>query len=193
MLLPLFIAVGAVVLLDIGSPVLFWQQRLGANGRRFLLYKFRTMRPPFDWDGNPVSADEKLTRIGHLLRETSLDELPQLLNVLVGDMSLIGPRPLLPEDQPRNSVVRLSVRPGMTGWAQVNGGKALTADQKEKLDEWYIRNASIWLDLQIVLKTLQFVLAGARRTREQSTTAGTLSIGGALPVAHQNKKSQTVG
>jgi lipopolysaccharide/colanic/teichoic acid biosynthesis glycosyltransferase len=163
-LLPLFIGVGVVAFMDVGSPILFWQQRLGVRGSRFLLYKFRTMRPPFDWRGNAILPSQQLSRLGRLLRETSLDELPQLLNVLVGDMSLIGPRPLLPEDQPANSAVRLLVRPGITGWAQVNGGKLITAEEKEKLDEWYIRNASIWLDLRIVLKTIQIVLASARRS-----------------------------
>jgi lipopolysaccharide/colanic/teichoic acid biosynthesis glycosyltransferase len=118
------------------------------------------MRTPFDSQGNPITAQEKVSLIGKLLRDSSLDELPQLLNVLVGDMSLIGPRPLLPEDQPKNSTVRLSVRPGITGWAQVNGGKLLTAEDKEKLDEWYVRNASLLVDLKIVFKTLQMMYAG---------------------------------
>jgi lipopolysaccharide/colanic/teichoic acid biosynthesis glycosyltransferase len=163
-LLPLFIGVGVVALLDVGSPALFWQQRMGARGRWFLLYKFRTLRAPFDWRGNVVPANQRLSRIGQLLRDTSLDELPQLLNVLVGDMSLIGPRPLLPVDQPKNSALRLMVAPGITGWAQVNGRKLLTPDEKEKLDGWYVRNASIWLDVRIVFKTLQIVLEGARQS-----------------------------
>jgi len=162
-LLPLFVGVAVVAFMDVGSPVFFWQQRLGVRGSRFLLYKFRTLRPPFDWRGNAVPQSEQLSWLGRLLRETSLDELPQLLNVLVGDMSLIGPRPLLPEDQPANSAVRLLVRPGITGWAQVNGGKRVTPQEKEKLDEWYIRNATLRLDLRIILKTMQTVMAGARR------------------------------
>jgi len=159
-LLPLFVLASIMVFIDVGSPVLFWQQRVGMGGRSFLLYKFRTLRPPFNWRGDPILPNERLSWIGYLMRETSLDELPQLLNVLVGDMSLIGPRPLLPEDQPANASVRLSVRPGITGWAQVNGRKLLTADEKDKLDEWYIRNASLWLDLRIILKTLQVILLG---------------------------------
>jgi lipopolysaccharide/colanic/teichoic acid biosynthesis glycosyltransferase len=159
-LLPLFVLASIMVLIEVGSPVLFWQQRVGTGGRSFLLYKFRTLRPPFDWRGEGIPPNERLSWIGYLMRETSLDELPQLLNVLVGDMSLIGPRPLLPEDQPANASVRLTVRPGITGWAQVNGRKLLTADEKEKFDEWYIRNASLWLDLQIILRTLQIILLG---------------------------------
>jgi lipopolysaccharide/colanic/teichoic acid biosynthesis glycosyltransferase len=165
-LLPLMIGVCVIVFLDVGSPVLFWQQRLGVGGRKFLLYKFRTLSAPFDWRGEPLPPSQRLSRIGHLLRDTSLDELPQLLNVLVGDMSLIGPRPLLPEDQPNDSAERLLVRPGITGWAQVNGGKLVTVDDKKQLDGWYIRNASMWLDLRIVLRTLRIVLVGAGRSNE---------------------------
>ena len=161
-LLPPMVAVGLCVLVDLGSPVLFWQQRLGMNGSRFLLYKFRTLRAPFDWRGNPIPPEERLSRIGRALRDTSLDELPQLLNILVGNMSLIGPRPLLPEDQPANPSIRLSVRPGISGWAQVNGGKRLTPKQKDELDEWYVKNASLWVDLKIALKTMQILLWQAR-------------------------------
>jgi lipopolysaccharide/colanic/teichoic acid biosynthesis glycosyltransferase len=163
LLLPLFAGVGLLVLLDVGSPVFFWQQRLGQRQRSFLIYKFRTLQLPFDWRGQRVPENERMSWIGQLLRETSLDELPQLLNVLVGDMSLIGPRPLLPEDQPSNPTVRLMVRPGITGWAQVNGAKLLTPEEKDELDEWYIRNASLWLDLRILVMTLEFVLKGPCR------------------------------
>jgi lipopolysaccharide/colanic/teichoic acid biosynthesis glycosyltransferase len=105
-----------------------------------------------------------VSRIGRFLRRTRLDELPQLLNVLAGDMSLIGPRPLLLRDQPRNAAARLAVRPGITGWAQVNGGVLLSPDEKEQLDEWYIRNASPLLDLRIIALTLRMLLRGDRRT-----------------------------
>jgi lipopolysaccharide/colanic/teichoic acid biosynthesis glycosyltransferase len=98
-----------------------------------------------------------------MLRATRFDELPQLLNVLVGDMSLIGPRPLLPHDQPPNPVLRLMVRPGITGWAQVNGGNLLTAEEKNKLDEWYIRNASFLVDMRIFLMTLRTIMLGEKR------------------------------
>ncbi len=163
---PLFITACLLVLLDVGSPVLFWQQRIGQGGSNFLLHKFRTLRPPFDWQGQPVPEDRRLSWIGRLLRKTRLDELPQLFNVLVGDMSLIGPRPLLPHDQPTNPSVRLSARPGITGWAQVNGGNLVTVDEKGALDEWYIRNASLWLDLRIVGLTFLFLLTGERRSEQ---------------------------
>jgi lipopolysaccharide/colanic/teichoic acid biosynthesis glycosyltransferase len=155
---PLLMIAAALVLLDVGLPVLFWQQRIGQGGRRFMLHKFRTLRAPFDWRGEPVQDRQKLSFIGQLLRQTRLDELPQLLNVLVGDMALIGPRPLLPEDQPTNPATRLMVRPGITGWAQVNGGKFLTPQEKDAYDEFYIRNASPWFDLRIIFMTLKVLL-----------------------------------
>jgi lipopolysaccharide/colanic/teichoic acid biosynthesis glycosyltransferase len=105
-----------------------------------------------------------------LLRKSRLDELPQLLNVLVGDMSLIGPRPLLPLDQPSDSSARLMVRPGITGWAQVNGGKLITPEEKSALDEWYVRNASLWIDLKIIGKTILFMFGGeSRHTRTETS------------------------
>jgi len=161
-LLPLWLMTTALVLIDVGMPVLFWQQRIGLHGRPFLLYKFRTMRLPFDWRGLPIAEERRTSWIGYFLRETRLDELPQLLNVLVGDMDLIGPRPLLPRDQPANPTTRLMVRPGITGWAQINGATLLSPDEKDKLDEWYILNASLWLDLRIICMTLP-VMVGPRR------------------------------
>jgi lipopolysaccharide/colanic/teichoic acid biosynthesis glycosyltransferase len=163
-LLPHFIVVSALALLDVGRPVMFWQQRTGLRGRPFVLYKIRTLRAPFDWHGRPVPEEQRLSWVGRWLRKSRLDELPQLLNVLVGDMSLIGPRPLLVQDQPPNLAVRLMVRPGITGWAQVNGGTLVTPIEKDKLDEWYIRNASLWLDLRIMLMTIQFMFSGERRS-----------------------------
>jgi lipopolysaccharide/colanic/teichoic acid biosynthesis glycosyltransferase len=133
---PLWLVAAGLALIDVGSPVFFWQQRVGLAGRRFLLFKFRTLRTPFDERGHKLSDDERVSGIGCFLRRSRLDELPQLLNVLVGDMSLIGPRPLLLRDQPKNMAARLMVRPGITGWAQVNGGVLLSADEKELLDEW---------------------------------------------------------
>jgi lipopolysaccharide/colanic/teichoic acid biosynthesis glycosyltransferase len=163
-LAPLWAFAACLVLLDIGSPVFFWQQRVGLDGRSFLLYKFRTLRNPFDERGHKLAEAQRVSPIGGFLRRSRLDELPQLLNVLVGDMSLIGPRPLLPRDQPRNVAARLSVRPEITGWAQVNGGALLLPDEKEQLDEWYIRNASPSLDLRIIALTLMMFLRGDRRT-----------------------------
>jgi lipopolysaccharide/colanic/teichoic acid biosynthesis glycosyltransferase len=168
--IPLFIATAGLALLDVGSPTLFWQQRLGRNGRTFLLRKFRTMKAPFDWRGLPIPEENRLSRIGRLLRSTSLDELPQLLNVLVGDMSLIGPRPLLPQDQPADPTVRLLVRPGITGWAQVNGARLLNAEQKDRFDDWYIRNASLLVDLRILMMSFQLILSGSRQVEASVAT-----------------------
>lgn len=162
LLLPLFLGVSTLVVLDVGTPLLFWQRRVGQGGRAFQIYKFRTMRTPFDRFGEALPENLRLSPIGRLLRKTGMDELPQLLNVLVGDMSLIGPRPLLPQDQPADPTIRLLVRPGITGWAQVNGGKEITNGEKGDLDEWYIRNASPWLDLRILLLTCRYVLVGNR-------------------------------
>ncbi len=167
-LTPILVGVSLCVLVDLGAPVLFWQQRLGVNGSRFLMYKFRTLRPPFDWRGNPIPPDKRLSNVGRILRDTSLDELPQLLNILVGNMSLIGPRPLLPEDQPENPTVRLMVRPGITGWAQINGGKLLTPNEKDQLDEWYVKNASFWIDLKVALRTARILIM---RTRSGESAA----------------------
>jgi lipopolysaccharide/colanic/teichoic acid biosynthesis glycosyltransferase len=158
LLSPVLIVAGVLVLFDVGPPIFFWQERLGWKGRSFLIYKFRTLRAPFDSAGKPTLAGRRPNAIGKFLRTTRIDELPQLLNVLLGDMSLIGPRPLLPEDQPSNTSVRLSVRPGISGWAQVNGAKLVTKEDKEKLDEWYVRNASLRADLQITVMTLKLML-----------------------------------
>lgn len=171
LLFPIFLVAGLLVLLDVGSPVLFWQERLGWKGRSFLIYKFRTLKAPFDSAGNPTLVEREPSALGRFLRATRIDELPQLLNVLFGDMSLIGPRPLLPEDQPSNTSLRLSVRPGITGWAQVNGAKLVTKDEKEALDEWYIANASIGLDLQIAGKTLQLMLRSRLSSQEAAADA----------------------
>jgi lipopolysaccharide/colanic/teichoic acid biosynthesis glycosyltransferase len=164
--LPLLVMTALMVLLDVGWPVLFWQQRTGQGGRPLQLYKLRTLRPPFDRSGQRIPEEKRLSGIGRLLRQTRFDELPQLLNVLVGDMSLIGPRPLLPRDQPPNSALRLMVRPGITGWAQVNGGTLLSPTEKDALDVWYIRNASLWLDLRIIGMTFFRLLKSDRRCEE---------------------------
>jgi lipopolysaccharide/colanic/teichoic acid biosynthesis glycosyltransferase len=175
-LLPLIVGAAVVVLIDVGSPLLFWQRRLGARGRWFLLYKFRTLRPPLNKRGESIAATDRLSRIGRLLRDTSLDELPQLFSVLAGDMSLIGPRPLLPVDQPRNATVRLMVPPGITGWAQVNGRKSLTPEEKEQLDAWYIRNASLRVDALIVAKTVALLLSGISRSYRASEAGEGLRV-----------------
>jgi lipopolysaccharide/colanic/teichoic acid biosynthesis glycosyltransferase len=166
LLSPLFLLAAFLVLLNVGTPILFWQERLGWKGRSFLIYKFRTLGAPFDSDGAPTFSGRQPSAIGRMLRATRLDEFPQLLNVLLGDMSLIGPRPLLPEDQPSNVSLRLSVRPGISGWAQINGAKLVSREEKEKLDEWYVRHASFLLDLRIAFATLRLMLGSRLSSRE---------------------------
>jgi len=164
LLAPLFVGVSVMILFDVGSPVIFWQQRVAQGGGSFFLYKFRTLRAPFDEQGRPVADAQRLSFVGRFLRKTRFDELPQLFNVLVGNMSLIGPRPLLPCDQPINSKLRLAARPGITGWAQINGGNLITNDEKGALDDWYVRDASPWLDLRIIGLTFLFLFRGERRS-----------------------------
>ncbi len=161
-LAPVAGVVALVTLLDVGRPLLFWQERVGRHGGRFLLFKFRTLRAPFDRHGRIVGAADRVTAVGRFLRSTRLDEIPQLWNVLAGDMSLIGPRPLLPRDQPADPSRRLSVRPGITGWAQVHGGALVSAEQKEALDAWYVEHASLAIDARIAGKTLLHLLRGER-------------------------------
>ncbi len=163
---PLVALVAFIVALDVGFPLIFWQQRPGLWARPFKLYKFRTMRAPHDKHSQRIPDDERSSAVGRILRRTRLDELPQLYNVLVGDMSFVGPRPLLPHDQPPDSAARLSVRPGITGWAQVNGGRIISPSDKWILDIWYVRNASFALDLKIVLSTLKMILFGDRINTE---------------------------
>jgi lipopolysaccharide/colanic/teichoic acid biosynthesis glycosyltransferase len=161
-LTPVVVLVAFIVALDVGFPVIFWQQRPGLYGRPFKLYKYRTMRAAHDKHLGRIRDDQRSSAIGQLLRRTRLDELPQLYNVLVGDMSLIGPRPLLPCDQAPEYAARLSVRPGITGWAQVNGGRIISASDKLILDIWYVNNASLMLDLAISFRTVGMILFGDR-------------------------------
>ncbi|MUG31589.1 sugar transferase [Psychrobacter sanguinis] len=146
---------------DLGSPVLFKQTRPGLDGQPFEMIKFRTMKDATDKDGNLLPDSERLTPFGQKLRSTSLDELPELWNVLKGDMSLVGPRPLLMEYLPlynSEQARRHKVRPGVTGYAQVNGRNAISWEEKFKLDTWYVDNQSIWLDFKILVKTVKQVL-----------------------------------
>lgn len=145
----------------LGSPVLFRQVRPGRDGKPFEMVKFRTMRDAVDADGNPLADSERMTPFGGFLRASSLDELPELWNVLKGDMSLVGPRPLLMEYLPLYSQEqnrRHEARPGVTGWAQVNGRNALGWDEKFELDVWYVDNQSFWLDLKIIFMTIKKVV-----------------------------------
>lgn len=160
-LLPLLIVIVALVRLRLGTPVLFRQQRPGLHGRPFTLLKFRTMTEVRDAHGNPWPDSERLTALGRFLRNTSLDELPELINILRGEMSLVGPRPLLmqyldrytPEQRRRHQAL-----PGLTGWAQVNGRNTLTWEQKFTLDVWYVDHQSLQLDLRILALTVWKIL-----------------------------------
>ncbi|MGE3643980.1 MAG: sugar transferase [Beijerinckiaceae bacterium] len=155
--LPALLVVALLVRNRMGAPVFFRQTRPGLHGKPFKMIKFRTMRDAVDAQGNPLPDSERLTPLGKWLRSTSLDELPELWNVLKGDMSLVGPRPLLMEYLPLYSpeqARRHEVRPGVTGWAQINGRNAISWDEKFRLDVWYVDNQSIWLDLQIIWLTI---------------------------------------
>ncbi|MCH7330895.1 sugar transferase [Acinetobacter modestus] len=159
---PLYIFVAYKVKKNLGSPVLFRQVRPGLNGIPFEMIKFRTMKDAVDIQGNPLPDHERLTPFGKMLRSTSLDEMPELWNVIKGDMSIVGPRPLLMEYLPlynNEQAKRHNVRPGMTGHAQVNGRNAIGWDEKFKLDTWYVENQSVWLDFKIMLKTVKKVIA----------------------------------
>jgi lipopolysaccharide/colanic/teichoic acid biosynthesis glycosyltransferase len=159
---PLVALVAFIAALDVGFPVIFWQQRPGLHGRPFKLYKFRTMRAPHDKYRTRIPDEQRLSAVGKILRRTRLDELPQFYNVLIGDMSLVGPRPLLPCDQAAEYAARLSMRPGITGWAQVNGGRIISTSDKLTLDIWYVQNASWILDVAILFRTVRMVLFGDR-------------------------------
>ena len=144
-----------------GSPVLFKQVRPGLRGRPFMMYKFRTMTDERDIQGRLLPDEQRLTKLGRFLRSTSLDELPELFNVLKGDMSLVGPRPLLMEYLPLytpEQARRHEVRPGITGWAQVNGRNAISWEEKFRYDVWYVDNWSFWLDIKILWMTIVSVL-----------------------------------
>jgi sugar transferase EpsL len=157
LLSPLLGLLALLVRRKLGSPVLFRQQRPGLHGRPFTLIKFRTMTDTRDAQGNLLPDAERLTRFGRFLRSSSLDELPELWNVVCGDMSLVGPRPLLMrylERYTSEQMRRHEVKPGITGWAQVNGRNAITWEEKFALDVWYVDNASLWLDLKIIALTV---------------------------------------
>jgi len=156
-LAPLILFIALLIWVTMGRPILFRQRRVGYQGQVFTIYKFRTMTEERDENGNLLPDEQRLTRFGRFLRETSLDELPELFNVLKGDMSVVGPRPLLVEYLPYYTPEerkRHNMRPGITGWAQVNGRNAITWDQKLALDVWYVDNWSFWLDFKIILMTI---------------------------------------
>lgn len=161
LLSPVIAVVAYMIRRRLGSPVLFRQVRPGMNGKPFEMVKFRTMRDAVDAHGNALPDAQRMTPFGSFLRSSSLDELPELWNVIKGDMSLVGPRPLLMEYLPLYNAEQLrrhDVRPGVTGWAQINGRNALTWEEKFKLDTWYVDHRSFWLDLKIIFLTVRKVL-----------------------------------
>ena len=159
---PVYFAVAHKVKKNLGSPVLFRQVRPGLHGKPFERIKFRTMKDALDAEGHPLPDSERLTPFGKMLRATSLDEMPELWNVIKGDMSIVGPRPLLMEYLPlynSDQAKRHNVRPGITGYAQVNGRNAISWEKKFELDTWYVEHQSLWLDFKIMLKTIKKVIA----------------------------------
>lgn len=153
---PVMLLVAFLIRRKLGKPVLFRQVRPGLGGKPFKMFKFRTMKDAYDAHGRPLPDEQRMTSLGQFLRSTSIDELPELVNVLKGDMSLVGPRPLLMEYLPlysENQRRRHDVRPGITGWAQINGRNAISWQKKFELDLWYVDNQSIWLDLKILFLT----------------------------------------
>ena len=170
---PILLIVAILVKTKLGSPILFRQQRVGLNGEIFEMVKFRTMKDATDLEGHPLPDEERLTKFGQLLRKTSLDELPELWNVLKGDMSLVGPRPLLVEYLPLYSTEQMKrhhVRPGITGYAQVNGRNNISWTKKFELDVYYVENFSLWLDMKILFQTVAKVLGQADINQEGNVT-----------------------
>jgi lipopolysaccharide/colanic/teichoic acid biosynthesis glycosyltransferase len=171
---PILAGIALAVRISMGSPVIFRQERAGFRGRPFTLYKFRSMRDAVDGRGVALSDSARLTAIGRFLRRSSLDELPELWNVLKGDMSLVGPRPLFLHYLPLYNATqarRHDVPPGMTGWTQVSGRNALSWDEKFALDVWYVDNCSFWLDLRILLMTARAVVFGRGISQPGHATA----------------------
>lgn len=185
LLAPVLLLLALLVRLNLGSPVLFSQMRPGLDGKPFRMLKFRSMRDGRSEAGELLPDELRLTPFGKLLRASSLDELPGLWSVATGDMSLVGPRPLLMEYLPlysQRQALRHNVRPGITGWAQVNGRNAISWDEKFKLDVWYVENQSFWLDIKILLLTVRkvFVREGISGGGEvtMSKFTGSSSAGG---------------
>lgn len=173
-LAPAMAATAALLRVGVGSPVLFRHERPGQGGKPFTLYKFRTMRDASGPDGQPLPDEERLTGVGKLVRSLSLDELPQLWNVLKGDMSLVGPRPLLMKYLPRytpRQARRNEVRPGITGWTAVNGRNALSWEEKFEFDTWYVENWSLALDLKILALTVKRVVSRSGVSSEGHATS----------------------
>lgn len=162
MLAPIMGLAALVTIVDVGFPVLFWQQRPGLGAHPFKVFKFRTMAAAHDAQGRRRLESQRVSRIGNAMRRTRADELPQLISILMGRMSFVGPRPLLPIDQPADYSARLLVRPGLTGWAQIKGGRAISPTDKAALDVWYVKNMSFMLDVKIILGTIPMILFGEK-------------------------------
>ena len=174
LLAPVFVLLSLIIYLDLGRPILFRQQRPGLRGKPFTFFKFRTMDNRTDENGQLLPDDARLTALGRFLRKTSLDELPQLFNVIKGDMSLIGPRPLLMEYlelYTAEQMRRHEVKPGITGWAQVNGRNAITWEEKFRLDLWYVDHHSFLLDLRITVMTVIKIIVRDGISQEGMATA----------------------
>jgi lipopolysaccharide/colanic/teichoic acid biosynthesis glycosyltransferase len=190
LLLPVMLIVAILVRIKLGSPVIFAQKRPGLNCRIFTLYKFRTMNDARDDQGKPLPDAERLTRLGRFLRSASLDELPELFNILAGQMSLVGPRPLLISYLDRytpEQLRRQNVLPGLTGWAQVNGRNAISWEEKFKLDIWYVDHWSLALDFKILWMTFSKVF-----NREAISAPGQATVGEFLGSAANNKDKSEV-
>ena len=159
--IPIFLIISLLVLINLGRPIIFHQLRPGYHAKPFKIYKFRTMREKLDSKSKPLSDNKRLTHFGKFLRSTSLDELPSLVNVLLGNMSLVGPRPLLMEYLAlynKEEAKRHNVKPGITGWAQINGRNKISWSEKFDLDVWYVENQSFFLDLKILLMTAKKIV-----------------------------------
>jgi lipopolysaccharide/colanic/teichoic acid biosynthesis glycosyltransferase len=192
LLSPVMAVVALAVWYKLGRPILFVQERPGLGARPIRVFKFRTMHDARDGRGDPLPDSERLPAFGRRLRRWSLDELPQLVNVIRGDLSLVGPRPLLPEYLPLYSARqarRHDVRPGITGWAQVHGRNAVTWPQRLELDVWYVEHRSLWLDLRILIMTVGALLSARERASDGSVLmerfAGERAADGWLPTSPQ--------
>jgi sugar transferase EpsL len=185
--LPFLLLLWLLVALILGRPILFSQLRPGLHGKPFRLYKFRTMTSAVGPDGTPLPDSQRLTRFGRFLRSTSLDELPELINIIRGEMAFVGPRPLLMEYLPLytpEQMRRHDVLPGITGWAQVNGRNAISWEEKFALDVWYVDNRSFWLDCRILLLTVLRVLRRSDITAANGTAMPLFTGTTSKPVQH---------
>ena len=170
---PVLAILAIIIRAKLGSPILFRQQRPGLGGRGFVIYKFKTMTDQYDAAGRLLPDEQRLPTLGRFLRSTSLDELPELINVLKGDMSIVGPRPLMMKYLDRytpEQARRHEVKPGITGWAQINGRNAISWEDKFKLDVWYVENWNIWLDIKIILKSIWMVTTRQGVTQQDRAT-----------------------